>query len=82
MRRKAGKLRESETRDPHAPKNSINAYLMFLRHTEADPQTAQNLLGEETDPTEQGVLVAAKWHSMTDEEQQVPISQSSWYFDG
>jgi len=72
-RRKAGKSRRANMMDPNAPKKPLSAYFMFLQRIRSDPELVEEVFGDETETTKQGVLAAAKWRSMTDEERKVCI---------
>ena len=69
--RKTVKSRKANTKDPNAPRKSPSAYFLFLQRIRSDPKLAKEVFGDETETTRQSILAAAKWGSMTDDEQKV-----------
>lgn len=60
-----------DPQDAYLPQKPISAYFLFLQRVRSDPETVKEVFGNETDMTKQSILVAAKWHSMTDDERKV-----------
>ena len=69
--RKTGKSRKPNLKDPNAPRKPLSAYFIFLQRIRSDPELVKEVFGNETETTNQSVLAAAKWRSMTDDERKV-----------
>lgn len=70
-RRKVRQPSKTNVKDPKAPHKSFNACSIFLQRVRSDPELVKEVFGDETDPTRQTILAAAKWGSMTDDERKV-----------